>query len=114
MLFQMSGLISLLVVSMAVAAVSMTLSKGKIFSGTREWLDDKSEFLGDLIHCPYCTSHYVAFGAVLIFQPFAVTSGWFIPDVLLASFATVAMSSYWCGVIYSSYAQMGDDEEGEE
>jgi hypothetical protein len=111
----LSSIIGMIVVAMAVATISMTLSKGKVFIGLREWIDNRSDFFGDLIHCPYCTSHWVAFFACLVFQPILITSGIWIFDIILSAFAVTMMASVFSGLIFSSYKQMADpyDEEDE-
>jgi hypothetical protein len=108
-----SSVIGFFAVSMAVATISMTLSKGKVFASFREWLDERSDFLGELIHCPYCTSHWVAFGACLVFQPILISCGVWILDVILAAFAVTMAASVFAGLIFSSYSQMGDPYEDE-
>lgn len=108
-----SAVIGFVIVSMAVATISMTLSKGKIFDSLREWIDERSDFFGDLIHCPYCTSHWVAFGACLVFQPTLISCGFWILDVILTAFAVTMASSVFAGLIFSSYKQMGDPYEDE-
>jgi hypothetical protein len=70
----------------------------------REWVDNHSEFFGDLIHCPYCTSHWVGFAAVIIFQPILFSCGWIVADILLTTFAVVAVSSIVSGMIIKAFS----------
>lgn len=54
---------------MASAAISYTVADALIFKPIREWVASKSDFLGHLICCGYCTGYWVAFALELIFQP---------------------------------------------
>ena len=107
----LNSLVTVVFLAMAVASVSMTLTKSKVFGTLRERIDERSEFFGELIHCPYCTSHYVSLGAVLLFQPVVATSGFHVIDLLASAFAMVTASSFFCGVIFYSLAGMGNGEE---
>lgn len=102
---------TLVFLALAVASVSMTLTKSEVFGPLREWIDIKSKFLGDLIHCPYCTSHYVSLGTVLLFQPVVATSGFHVADLLASAFAMVTLSSFFCGLIFKSFAGMNQERE---
>ena len=65
--------------AMAIAAVSLTISKTYIF----KWLRPK-KFFG----CPYCLSHWLSFLTVYLFIP-----GYALPGFILLSFALVGLSS---------------------
>lgn len=44
--------------------LSHTLTKERIFASLRERLGGKETWLGYLVSCPYCASHYIAFALV--------------------------------------------------
>ena len=92
--------------SLAVAAISMTTSKAEIFRTARIWIDDRSEWLGELVRCPYCTSHWLAFGAVLIYEPALVNSGFHLLDLFLAAMTIVALSTMICGLMFTALLQI--------
>ena len=46
---------------LATATTTMTLTKGSLFEQPRAWLAEKNAWLGKVLSCPYCTSHWVAF-----------------------------------------------------
>ena len=54
---------------LAVAAISFTISVTSVFKSVRTKLGEISPFLEELIHCPYCLSHYVTL-FFFVFLPF--------------------------------------------
>ena len=52
-------LVRLLEVGLSGAAVNIITTRGAIFRRLRVWLDGRSVFLGDLIHCPLCFGTWV-------------------------------------------------------
>ncbi|AKQ63784.1 hypothetical protein A176_000696 [Myxococcus hansupus] len=60
----MGDLFQLFAVSAVVMGVSQTLSRERIFAPLRARLGGKDTWLGYLMMCPYCVSHYVAFALV--------------------------------------------------
>lgn len=62
--------------ALAVAALSFTISKSTmpLIVPLRRWLS-RSSFLKELLHCPYCTSHWVAAAAMVIYRPILFHSG---------------------------------------
>lgn len=60
-----SLLLTALTTGLATAALSVTISRASITAPLREWVFSKSERVGHLISCDYCTSHWVA--ALVVF-----------------------------------------------
>lgn len=60
------------------------------------WLAKRSgkawDKLSELFACPYCLSHWLSFGAVILWRPWLV-SGDIVGRFLVTSLAMVAMSS---------------------
>ena len=81
----------------AVAVVSMTVTMSKLFSPLRKVAKSGSEWLGELLSCPYCISHWVALAAVLVLVPFTSVA-WVVAQV----FTLVAFAMPWCWLIYQS------------
>lgn len=88
------GLLQLFVVSAVVMGMSQTLAKEKIFAPLREKLGGKDTWLGYLVSCPYCVSHWIAFVLVPLtgsyFVPIAPDWGfvsailaWFLSSILI-------------------------------
>ncbi len=71
----------LLAVSAVVMGLSQTLAKERIFEAFRAKCGGKETFLGYLVSCPYCASHYFAFLLVPLtgayYVPVTVQWGWF-------------------------------------
>lgn len=93
-----------LLLAAAGSAITMTLTKGSIFASLRDWLADRP-FLGQLISCPYCTSHWVA-AAIVWATGWRAFDGnpWLTYPVTV--FALVAAIAPFSWVIYNSYSKM--------
>ena len=63
-------LLMMVVMILAVEQISHYLTEGAIFEEMRVWMLEKSQFLGDLIHCFECTSFWVSLAVVLLAWPF--------------------------------------------
>ena len=52
----------LIEMALATAAISFTCSKSTmpIVQGVREWASRRAGWIRELLHCPYCTSNWVA------------------------------------------------------
>lgn len=92
------GLYQVAVLALAVAAIAVTTSKSRMFTPTRKWVAGRSNLLGELASCHYCTSHWVAFVLVAIYRPVLVPQ-WFLLDLLVSVFAVVAIAAVISGVI---------------
>ena len=57
-------MLQLLAVSAVVMGLSYTISKEAIFASLRDRCGGRDTFLGYLISCPYCLSHWLAFALV--------------------------------------------------
>lgn len=62
----------LLCISAVVMGLAQTISREKIFEPLRTRLGGKETWLGYLVSCPYCASHYIAFLVV------PLTGIWFV------------------------------------
>jgi len=81
--------IELILISLAASAASMTLGVSRIAQPLRDWAARQHEWLGHLAHCPYCLSHWLVFGFVLVYRP----SLWWPVEVLAG--VTIASASSW-------------------
>lgn len=95
------------VLALAVAAISVTTSKSRMFASSRVWIAGRSEFLGELASCHYCTSHWLAIVLVAIYRPVLVPQ-WFLIDLIVSVFAMVAISALISGVIIKLTPFRGD------
>src|SRR5690349_21038171 len=83
-----------LFLALAVAAISFTISKSSmpVIAAARAWVTERSDFLDRLLHCPYCTSHWVALAAMLLYHPIVVTSASPVADWFVSWMALVGAS----------------------
>jgi len=84
----------LVVYSLATAAISVTVTKSKLFAGLRGFVNrGKWEWPKDLVGCNYCFSHWVA-AAIVFSSPQATWRSSF-----MVWFGVVALASLWSAAI---------------
>jgi hypothetical protein len=89
----------------AVAALSITIARSSFTNWLRDILDKRIPIIGKLLSCPYCVSHWVAFGiSFWMFYP-----EW--PLLLFATFALVGASALIIGVIMRLFLSHEDEIE---
>ena len=101
----MTDLFQLFAVAAVVMGMSQTIAKERIFAPLREKLGGKETWLGYLVSCPYCASHYVAFLLVPLTgtYPIRVVVGgwvgsvlsWFLSSILLTVIAAFYRVCFW-------------------
>lgn len=69
-------LFHVLVLGVATGAISFVITKAAIFNPLHEWVEQRSEFFGEMLNCPLCTSHWVALFFTLIYKPLLLDWGW--------------------------------------
>ncbi|WP_242361579.1 DUF1360 domain-containing protein [Anaeromyxobacter sp. SG17] len=90
----------LLVVSAVVMGLAQTIAKEKVFEPLRNALGGKETWLGYLVSCPYCVSHWIAFVLVPLTSAIyvRVTPRWglasTILDVFLSSVLVVVIAAF--------------------
>lgn len=75
---------TLLLISAAVAAISVTVTQSSLFRSVRKWL---KPVFGKLFDCSYCLNHWVAFGLVINYSNNLL-------DFIIKSFAVVTFSGF--------------------
>lgn len=93
-----TALFQIIVLALAAAAISTTITKAFIFAPMRDWIFKQNEWFGELFSCPYCMSHWVGFVLVAIYRPVLVEM-WFIIDLLISVFVLVSISAIVSGLI---------------
>jgi uncharacterized membrane protein len=101
----MTDRFQLFAVAAVVMGIAQTLTKEKIFASLREKLGGKETWLGYLVSCPYCASHYVAFVLVPLTgtYPIRVVVGgwvgsvlsWFLSSILVTVIAAFYRVFFW-------------------
>ena len=81
----MSGIAQLLAVSLVVMGLSHTIARERMFAPLRRKLGGNDTWLGYLVSCPYCVSHWVAFIVVPLTgtYPLRVVPRWGVVSSLL-------------------------------
>jgi len=99
----LTTIVTLVALALAISSASVTITLSGIFASWREWIDDRSDFFGDLVHCPYCTSHWLSFGAVAVYQPRLVESSIWPLDYAVSAFILVALASFSAAVVIRAF-----------
>ncbi|HSI21265.1 MAG TPA: DUF1360 domain-containing protein [Verrucomicrobiae bacterium] len=99
----MAAFSAILYLALAVSALAVTVSKGKVFIPFREKVAKWSSWWGELITCPYCLSHWLALVLVLIYQPRPVQSNIYLLDLLVSTMVVVAISAFSAGLILRAF-----------
>lgn len=89
----------LLPLSLAVSALSITITKAKVFRWFRKLIQQQSNWLGELISCPYCMSHWFALAMVAVYRPTVVSSRSWLLDLGVSVMAIVALAAMLSGLI---------------
>jgi len=93
---------SVAIMALACSSASVVVTKSKIAEPLREWAFDHSEWLGQLLECPYCFAHWIAAIIAAIYQPKLLNSGWGFADVFMAWLAIVALATWFSAVTVQS------------
>jgi hypothetical protein len=85
-----------------VSTITLTISRGKIFTFLRLWLKDKYPALFELVNCAYCLCHWVALLVSTLFYGNlnVVSSG--ILNILFGAFMLIPPSCVIMGLMYKS------------
>jgi hypothetical protein len=102
----LNAILEFLIIALAGSAISMTLSKSEIFEKFRDWVVSKNDFLGKLINCPYCTSHYVNFTLLVLCNSEILKMFPPVINYVVVVFAMITITSFFSGVIYKAMEQM--------
>ena len=102
----MAGVGRLLAVSLVVMGLSHTIARERIFAPLRVRLGGRETWLGYLVSCPYCVSHWIAFILVPITgtYPIDVVPRWGVASVvlrwLLASILIAVLAAFFRVIFY--------------
>lgn len=91
-------LVELFAVSAVTMGISHTVARERIFASVRAKLNGDKTWLGYLVSCPYCVSHYVAFALVPLTGAYAIRTrpdwgpvssilDWFLSSILVTVIA---------------------------
>lgn len=86
------------VLGVAIGAVCFTCARTKITEPLRKRIKERNAWLGNLVGCPYCLSHWFSFVAAGIYRP-RIVDLWLPLDVLVAAMVMVAVAAFTWGLI---------------
>jgi hypothetical protein len=100
------GPLHLLAVSAVVMGLAQTVAKERIFAPLRDRLGGKRTWLGYLLSCPYCASHWIAFVIVPVTGAYyleatprlgrlAPLATWFLSSMLVVVGAAFLRVAFW-------------------
>lgn len=91
------AVLTILALSVSIAAFSITATRARITEPFRDWLRPKSFLLYKLASCPYCLSHWLAAGLA----PFCLLefTSYLVLDFLLTVFLLVGLSALLEGLM---------------
>lgn len=96
--------IALLIVTCALATVSVTISRSTFTMFMRDWLDDKVPIIGKLLSCPYCVAHWIALPVSFVL--FWDTGIFF---ALFYGFAVIGMATIIMGLMMKLFLWQEDE-----
>lgn len=92
------------VLAMVVSGTSFTITGTEIFEPMRRFLAARSEWLGHLTACFYCTSHWVTFLLVALARPVLVSTGFLLVDLAISAFLVVQLAAYLTGLLFKAFS----------
>ncbi|WPU22939.1 DUF1360 domain-containing protein [Cedecea neteri] len=92
-----------LMIALAAASISMTITQTELFAGLRSWTAKKHAMLGHLFQCFYCFSHWVVFAGMLIYRPYLLHSGMPVIDWVMTAFITLTLTTFVNGIIFKVF-----------
>jgi hypothetical protein len=94
---------TLLLLAMATSAISFTVTSTSIFKSVRESIAERGEKFEELIHCPWCLSHWVAFIIIFISPSSYQFTGVGLFNFFLTGFAMAGISGLMHYVLLRAY-----------
>ena len=96
----------IILLALAVSGVSFTISVTSIFTWLRERVSKIHPKLEELIHCPWCLSHYIAIVFMILCDQahFPVISTLTVINFILLWFAIITLSGLMHFVLLRTYA----------
>lgn len=82
--------------SLATAACSLTIAKSTITDGLRDWALRRVLPVGQLLSCPYCLSHWIAFILMLWAKPVLFNGFWI--NLCVGTFSLIGGSTIVVGI----------------
>jgi hypothetical protein len=91
---------NVLFLSLVTASISFSVTETKLFKPLREWVKEKSEFLGALLSCGYCFGHWVAFALTAPYRQKLFDLWWMLDYFLTAIVIAWIASFQWAAMCW--------------
>lgn len=102
---------------MAVAAISILLTKAKVTRWFRDWLAKRTSFVGryfnGLFRCPYCMSHPWSFAAAVVYRLRVIEGRFYWLDIVVSTFIMILFASGFSFLLYTSVKSLEKRSAGE-
>jgi len=96
-------------IALLVGAISFTITTTSIFLSVRELISKWGHKLEELIHCPWCLSHYIAAIVLLITKDIILFTDIWIINFILTLFVIVAGSGLFHAIILVAYKPVAEN-----
>ncbi len=97
-------------IGVATGVISLTLTRSRLLRGPRNWIKYRSPWWGELVTCPYCTSHWVAATLVGALGAHGVKE-WLLSTTWAIAIASVASYAIWRAISEISPTHASTDPE---
>ncbi|OTG85739.1 DUF1360 domain-containing protein [Acinetobacter sp. ANC 4558] len=97
------ALIICMILAVASASISMTLTQTELFAPLRNWAKSTGHMIGHLFQCFYCMSHWVVILGILIYQSILIHSGYIWVDLIISVFFTITLTTFICGIMFKVF-----------
>lgn len=101
--FHLDTFWSCLVIALAASSLSLTLTQTELFAPWRRFAARIHPQIGHLASCFYCTSHWVVFAGIALYQPAIIHSGYALLDLLTTAFFTLTLATLTSGVMFKVF-----------
>jgi hypothetical protein len=102
MLYQPDDLKTCALIGVAAAAIAVSFTQGSMFEPLRKWVAARNKLFGELVHCFFCTSHWVVFAGVAIYRPRPLQLS-LAADLVVAAFLGVAIATIVSGLMFAAF-----------
>jgi hypothetical protein len=93
----------LLVLALATSAVSVTITRSGMFLGLRRVVASRNKWIGELLQCPYCMSHWVSLVFMWWYGVRILPGTYWMVDLLISALAVVSVASFFTLLVMLSY-----------
>ncbi|CAI1766930.1 Uncharacterised protein [Serratia grimesii] len=92
-----------LMIALASASISMTVTQTELFAALRAWTARKNDLLGHLFKCFYCMSHWVVIAGMLIYRPTLMNSDIALIDWVMTAFIVLTITTFINGLLFKAF-----------